>query len=220
MRSKAENRFKFIPGKTWLVNLILLLNDLIGFLVSIGLVTLFRVWFLPIKDNTPFDPQVIRTIITLISFSILIFAIKGLYPGRGRISVIEMKQIFESVVIAYAIVGVMIFIQGKNESYSRSIFLLNSIFSVLIISAGRFLVRNLITKFLWWGEPIVIIGLQSEISRVINKLQTCPRLGLRPSVALALDIKDPTEIANVPVLPWSIGLQKEVRALNINTNIL
>jgi Undecaprenyl-phosphate galactose phosphotransferase WbaP len=211
--------FQFIHGKTWLVNLALLLNDIIGFIVSIGLVTLVRSWFF--VDNVPLlDPQVIRTIIILIVFSIIMLWLKGLYPGRGRMSVIEMKEVFKAIITAYATVAIIIFIQGENGIYSRSTFVLNSIFSIVVISVGRFLTRKWITKYPWWGEPVVIVGLESNINEVIRKLQTCSRLGFRPVLGLALDAKAEKIYNSVPILPWTINRQKEVHESKITTNIL
>jgi Undecaprenyl-phosphate galactose phosphotransferase WbaP len=220
MNSKIRDEYAIIPGKTWLVNIILLVNDCIGFILAIGLVTLVRRWFLPIKGDSLFDPQVMRTIFTLISFSLIIFFFKGLYPGRGRISVIEMKQVIEAIVVAYAIAGVLIFIRGNNASFSRSVFLLSSVFAAGMISIGRFLSRKLISHFPWWGEPVVIIGYASEITQVIKKLESCPRLGYRPAIALAVDIKREKNVRDTLVLPWSKKRQKEIQKLNIHTNIL
>jgi Undecaprenyl-phosphate galactose phosphotransferase WbaP len=220
MNSKIRDEYAIIPGKTWLVNLILLVNDCIGFILAIGLVTLVRHWFLPIKGDSLFDPQVMRTIFMLISFSIIIFFLKGLYPGRGRISVIEMKQVIEAIIVAYAIAGVLIFIRGNNASFSRSVFLLSSVFAAGMISIGRFLSRKLISHFPWWGEPVVIIGYASEITQVIKKLESCPRLGYRPAIALAVDIRREKKVGDTLVLPWSKKHQKEIQKLEIQTNIL
>lgn len=219
MKTNKQN-INFIAGRTWAEVILLLINDLVGFGFSIALVSLIREWLFVNSTNKLFDPNVIRTSIILVVFSIVVLAAKGLYPGRGRVSVVELKQVFDSIVVAYAIVGVIIFVQGTNVAYSRSVFVLSGILSFGIISVGRFLIRKIIAKFSWWGEPVVLIGLESKIIEVSNKLLSCPRLGFRPVIGLAIDSKEGKSVSKIPIKPWSINLQKAVHNSNITTNIL
>lgn len=209
-----------VQGKPWLEIIFLLLNDLFSFGVAIGGVTLVRNYILDTRYENLFDPQVMRTIIILVVFSQAMLAFKGLYPGRGRASVIELKQVSEAVALAYAIVGVFIFIQGASVNFSRSVFLLSCFFSIGFISIGRFLLRKMIAKFQWWGEPVVIIGRESEIIRVSSKLLTCGRLGLRPVIGLAVDTEECTQNSRIPIKPWSPEMQKAVQDAKIKTNVL
>lgn len=209
-----------VQGKLWLEIILLVFNDLLGFVFSIGIVTLVRHFFFITKPENLFDPNVIRTSIILVVFSIVVFAIKGLYPGQGRVSVVELKQVFDAIVVAYAIVGVIIFIQGANIAYSRSVFILSGVISIAVISIGRFLVRKYFGKFTWWGEPVVIIGLEAKIKDVTNRLQTCGRLGFRPVIGLAVDTKESKIYRNIWIKPWSEKLQLSVRKSKIKTNIL
>jgi len=206
----TTKKLEVIPGKPWLEILLLLVNDLVGFAVAIGGVTIVRDFIMGTETKNLFDPQVIRTIIYLVVFSLVMLALRGLYPGHGRPSVVELRQVFEAIALAYAIVGVFIFIQRAGVFFSRSVFILSGFFAIGFISIGRFLVRKRIAKFRWWGDPVVIIGLESEIIKVFDKLLTCARLGLRPVIGLAVDTKKRTTKSRIPINPWSLELQKAV----------
>jgi len=217
---KSPKKLEVIPGKPWLEILLLIINDLVGFTVAIGGVTLVRNFIMGTDTKNLFDPQAIRTIVYLVVFSFVMLALRGLYPGYGRPSVVELRQVFEAVALAYAIVGVFIFIQREGLSFSRSVFILSGFFAVGCISIGRFLVRKRIAKYRWWGEPVVIVGLESEIIQVTEKLLTCARLGLRPVIGLAVDTDKSIKKSKIPIKPWSSEIQKEVHNSRIMTNIL
>lgn len=214
--------YDIVTSRTWLLNIFLLSSDLLGFAISFGLITLVRKYVLKVDEIFLFDPQVLRTIFMLSSISLFMFVIKGLYPGRGRISVIELKQVSEAIIIAYAIVSVYIFIDSRLYSYSRSIYLLSLFFEIGLITIGRIFIRKLIaSSFSWWGEPVAIIGTGSDMLDVAKRLDNCPRLGFKPVVGLAVDKKIPSTRANeLRILPWSIEEQDLIAKNKINTVIL
>lgn len=215
---------EFILSKTWLVNILLLLSDLFGFLISFGLITLVRKFILQVDESWLIDPQVIRTLLIIVGSTLLMFWIKGLYPGRGRISVIELKQIIESTVIAWAIVSVYIFIDSRLYYFSRSVYVLIGLFSIGIIFIGRIFIRKLlVTKTTWWGEPVVIIGTSNRIVSIVKRLDSCRRLGYRPVIALSVDSHKPAkpkELKGLRLTPWTLSEQDRVVANHIKTVIL
>lgn len=212
---------EYISSKTWLVNIFLLMSDLIGFAISFGMITLVRKFILRVDTTLLFDPQVMRTLLMLAGLSILMFMLKGLYPGRGRISVIELKEITEALFYAYALVSLYIFIISRSTDFSRSIYLLSGIFEIGIITIGRILVRKLIVSvFPWWGEPVAIIGSTEDIKGIITKLLNCRRLGFRPAIGFSVDdLSTADGFAGVPNLPWSITEQDRATKV-ISTVIL
>lgn len=212
----------FIPGKPWLEVFLLLLNDLVSFILAIGLVSIARYLLLQHYNDNLFDPQVMRTIGYVIAASVITLAARGLYPGWGRTSVVELKQIVGAITLAYVLISVVIFVQGASVRFSRSVFLGSWFFVVLWLPVGRFLVRKLIARFPWWGEPVVIIGQKQEIERISKLLIGCPRLGLRPVAGLRLDCETAPLAANgrLPIVPWSPGVQEEFQRSGIQTDIL
>lgn len=215
---------ELILSKTWLENILLILIDLLGFLISFGLITLVRRFILQVSESWLIDPQVIRTLLIMVGSTLLMFWIKGLYPGRGRISVIELKQIIESTAVAWAIISVYIFIDSRIYYFSRSVYVLSGFFSIGIIFTGRIFIRKLIvTKTSWWGEPVAIIGRSDQIESIIKRLDGCKRLGYRPVIAMSVDSFKPakfTELKDFRVIPWKLNEQVWVEANQINTAIL
>lgn len=218
MRNKKG---EFVKSKTWLVNLILLLSDLSGFAVSFYLITLLRKWILKVDNVYLFDPQVMRTALMLTGISVFMFAAKGLYPGRGRISVMEMKQISEGLIGALAIVSVYIFISSRQDIFSRSIFLLSAVLGMGIISVNRILMRKLITSaFPWWGEPVTIFGTKESIQNITKRLLDCKRLGYQPVIGLSVENKSqPKSKTSLRIIPWSLKEQNRISG-EISTVIL
>lgn len=196
------------------------LSDLLCYVISVGLVTAFRILFFPVKSGVILDTNVVRTIITAYLLLTSILIMRGLYPGRGRISVLELKQLTESILIAYGIMGAIIFLQGNLSGFSRSVFLLTGIISIVVIAFGRFIIRKIFASNSNWGEPVVILGLYKEILRVSKKLSTCQRIGYRPVVGLAVDEIIDEDSRKIPIFPWSASKQEEIIKANINTNIL
>ncbi len=216
----TRQSINIIPGKPWMEVILIFLNDLVSFGIAIGLVTLVRYLFFSNGVENLFDPQAIRTIIYVVVFSLVMLALRGLYPGWGRPSVVELKQVSEAVILAYVVVAVFIFIQGANEAFSRSVFILSSIFAIVFMTIGRFLVRKKISKFPWWGEPVVVIGLESEIIEVSTRLLYCQRLGIRPVIGLAVDSDECKKYSKIPIMPWTLERQNAVHEAKIKTNIL
>lgn len=213
---------EFINSKTWLINLFLLVSDLLGFAISFGLITLVRKFALRVDNALLFDPQVLRTLFLLTGFSLFMLIVKGLYPGRGRISVIELKQVTEAIFTAYAIVSVYIFIDSRSYNFSRSIYLLSGPFGICVITVGRILVRKLVASvFSWWGEPIAIIGTRRNIEIVANRLTSCPRLGYKPEIGLSIENGNPSSvIAELSIVPWSLVEQDRITNSEVDTVIL
>lgn len=212
----------FVPGKPLLEIILLFINDLLGFLAAIGLVALVRIVLLHTPPEALFDPQVVRTIYYVICGSLIILALRGLYPGWGRTSVIELKQIVEAITLAYIMTSVVIFIQGASFRFSRSIFFGSWFFAMLMLPVGRFLIRKFIAHFDWWGEPVVVIGRSDGIQQAVKVLRGCPRLGLRPVAGLVIDgaLPDSPNGMHPPLICWSEAAQKSYQNAGIRTNIL
>ena len=169
MESNLEN-LKIIPEKPHVEIFLLLASDLICFSVAFGFVLLSRYIFFRNLYKAIIDPQVVRTILYVVIFSLIMLIAKGLYPGWGRSSVVELKQIVEAVTLAYVLTTVIIFVHGAPINFSRSVFILSWVFIILLLQVSRFLIRKLIAKSTWWGEPVVIIGLEDEVSDIASRL--------------------------------------------------
>ena len=214
------DEIRIIPGKRWLEILILLASDLAGFVIAIGLVAVARHQLLHVDYALVFDTQGIRTLLFLLLFSLVMLIARGLYPGWKRPSVIELKQIVEAVTLAYVFTSMIIFFQRSWIEFSRSVFILSWFFSVFMLPIGRFLIRKLIARFPWWGEPVVVIGTKAEVREVVRQLVSSPRFGLRPAIGLTVDESPTRKDTSIPILSWSQERQEQVQRAGVRTSIL
>jgi Undecaprenyl-phosphate galactose phosphotransferase WbaP len=209
-----------VSGKRWLEILLLLVSDLLGFGVAIGFVAVARHVLLQIEYARVFDTPGIHTLQYLLIFLVVMLVTNGLYPGWKRSSVIELKQIIESITLAYVLTSGIIFIQSNLVDFSRSVFILSWFFSIIFIPIGRFLVRKLVTRYPWWGEPVVVIGPRQKVREVAQQLAGCSRLGLRPAIGLVLDGAPSGNGSPIQMLAWSQEKQEEIQKAGIQTSVL
>jgi Undecaprenyl-phosphate galactose phosphotransferase WbaP len=211
---------QIVSGKRWLENLFLLASDLVSLGIAIGLVAVARHYLLHVPYALVFDIPGIRTLLILLLILLAILAIRGLYPGWKRSSVVELKEIVEAITLAYVITGIIIFIQGAGIIFSRSVFIFSWFFTVFLLPVGRSMVRKFIARFPWWGKPVVVVGSKKNVQEVVERLAKCPRLGLRPVIGLTVDGIPTKNNKSTPILPWSKKLLKQVQSAGIDTNIL
>ena len=219
MNSTSQS-INIIQGKPWVEILLLMLNDLVGFGIAIGLVTLVRYLFFVNGVQSLFDPQVIRTIFYVVAFSLVMLALRGLYPGWGRPSVVELNKFLKRSFWPMSLSVYSSSSRARTWTFHGPFLSLSSIFAIVFMSIGRFLVRKEISKFPWWGEPVVIIGLESEIIEVSTRLLSCQRLGIRPVIGLAVDTDECKKYSKIPIMPWTLERQNAVHESKIKTNIL
>jgi len=220
VKKEPFDDLQILPGKPLVETTLLLASDLVSFLVAQALVALARSLLFPQRYTVIFDPAVIRTIIFVTAVSVTMLAARGMYPGRGRSSVTELKQTVETISLAYVLLGVAVFILGMVVGFSRSVFLLSWFFVVLILPVNRFLIRKSIAMRPWWGEPVVIIGKHDDIRDAAVRLQGAQRLGLRPVAGLAVDMRHWVARKPVLILPWSLDAQQKILDEGVNTAIL
>ena len=225
-RSSLMDNLGIIPGKRWLEILLLSVSDLVSFGFAIGLIAVARHLILHVPYSLVFDNPGIRTLVTLLLFILAIFVFRGLYPGWKRSSVVELRQIVEAITLAYLITSIIIFIDGTRIDFSRSVFILSWFFTVFILPIGRFIIRKFLSRFPWWGEPVVVIGTRERINDVALRLTGYLRLGLRPVIGLTVDgisteEGNPSGEGNViPILAWSQTRLEQILRAGIQTDIL
>jgi Undecaprenyl-phosphate galactose phosphotransferase WbaP len=153
----------------------------------------------------------------LISNFVLI-AVKGNYPGRGTIAVIELRNIVEAISTAYFLIGGVIFLTTPTSNYSRSIFLISWFLSCMFVPLGRFTIRKVASLQKWWGEPIAIIGTNQEIGYLYRDVKKCRRLGFRPIVGLYLPSNEKLKkFSNLPFYPLSSEILEHLNERGIKT---
>jgi Undecaprenyl-phosphate galactose phosphotransferase WbaP len=135
----------------------------------------------------------------VVGLSVLAYAAKGLYSGVALNPANELRKMALSTNLVYLTAGSIIFLFQVSQSYSRGFFVLAWVFSLVLVPLGRTLVRHWLSRYSWWGHPVVILGAGEVGQRILHLLLTHPEYGLKP-VAVVDDTLPPQDtIQGVPV---------------------
>lgn len=200
---KKENRLS-----RFRTSAVLLIADGITLGVLISLAVVVRSHFS--QNSIPFSSYLLITAILVVG-NALASAWRGIYPGYGMCAIAELRSTFYSVTGVYAAVIAFTFFSKDWMPYARSILLGSYLISVPAVALMRMSVRKLLSRFSWYGLPVLIIGPHSMASRIVETLHNHLQIGLRP-----LAIIEPDELSaeygyhrGVPI----IGGLKNVDAL-------
>jgi len=194
-RNNHKIKTALLENRSPVVNIVLLLVDILTITLAVIVAATIR-WLLePIMGGHVNWPILFRGLIYFMAFNLLLAWLNGLYPGFGLPAVHEMQKVLYVVSLATVFLGVFLFLQQLALAYSRMIFLMTWFFSALFMMLGRFAVRNIFSRFSWWGIPISVIGSQEVAAPVIEKMIKDRRLGFRPACYF-----DPQNTQTLPVL--------------------
>lgn len=156
--------------------------------------------------NGEYHPSLYWQLWPLIGLFLLAYGAAGLYPTVGLSPVDELRRICLSTTLTYLAMGAAIFLFREGETYSRGVFLLAWLFSLLAVLLSRFAVRHLFARYPWWGYPVLIFGAGRTGELVIKTLQRQPGFGLKPLAVLDDNPTKQGELAGVPILgPLSLA---------------
>ena len=112
-----------------------------------------------------------------ILFNIAAFYIQDLYPGYGLTAVKELERMGKSVSLAFFLIAAVSYLNKPFQGFSRSILLISWLLAVLALPLSRFAVRNIISKFSWYGMPIILFGDGAWGKQIASSLKRARRLG-------------------------------------------
>lgn len=140
-------------------------------------------------------------IFPFIVLSIVVFALRGLYPAIGISPVNELRRLTVSTTAIFLLLAAMTFWLRNPENYSRINLTLTWATALAMVPLGRALMREICGRFDVYGEPTVVIGYGVRGKETVTFLQNNRAMGLRP--VLVIDGCDDTEgrfIKGVPIL--------------------
>jgi Undecaprenyl-phosphate galactose phosphotransferase WbaP len=157
-----------------------------------------------------------------ILFGIFIFLIEGLYPGYGITAVKELEKMSKSVIIVFLFLAGVSYFNKPFQDLSRAFLLISWILALLILPLSHFIIRNLISRFPWYGIPVVIFGESDELTQILVSLKRVRRLGWRTKLVLPINaIKDKmieSNLFNVAIFVPSPGVSIDEYAHILNKN--
>jgi Undecaprenyl-phosphate galactose phosphotransferase WbaP len=185
---------------------VLLLTDLFSLCLSNTLAILIRSWLNSLTQN-PLEALsgYLSLIILNISIVILIFFLMGLYRGYGKVAVVELRSITQTLLIAYIILTFSSYLVGQGSHLSRIVFILSLLFSLILVPLFRFIVYNRFSRLKSWGVPVVVIASLEEIADITSRFMNIQRLGFKPiSLLCTTPIPESKHtLKGVPIQPFS-----------------
>jgi Undecaprenyl-phosphate galactose phosphotransferase WbaP len=206
----SKIRTALLENRSSVVNASLILVDILTLSLAVLFSALIRLLLVPIMGGTINWPLIFKGLGFYVLFAILLAWINGLYPGFGLAAVHEMQKVLYVVSLASVFLGVFLFLQQLGMAYSRFVFVLTWFLSALLMMLGRFGLRNRLSRFVWWGIPMVIVGSASNAKPVIEQLIQNRRLGFRPVYYYDPQFKQTEPMVGVPVIKSKTALTRMV----------
>jgi Undecaprenyl-phosphate galactose phosphotransferase WbaP len=180
---------------------VLLASDLLALAVA-GVTSVY----LRLAFNGQYEPSLYWQLWPVLGLFWVAYTVAGLYPAVGISPVDELRRICLSTTFTYLVLGAGIFLFREGETYSRAVFLMTWLFSLILVLLGRLLVRQTFSAMPWWGYPVLVLGGGKTGELVIRTLKNQPRFGLKPLAVLDDNPGSCQEICGVPILgPLSIA---------------
>ena len=210
-----------INWSTWVVSSILMISDAAILLGVFRLAVLLRDLLTPVLGRQWNLWLIVLPLVQMgILFGISVFLIEGLYPGYGMTAVKELERMSKSVTMVFFFLVVISFLNLPNKGLPRSFLLFSWVLALAILPLSHFLIRNIISRFSWYGTPVVIFGENDKAMQIADSLKRVRRLGWRtklilPLEAINLDISDDDRF-DVAIFIPPTGLQNEGYAHKLN----
>ena len=181
----------------WLPPFLQVISDILALIISASITfELFRRF--GVDANLLFDPY--RQMTPAVFLFPLAYALTGLYPGFGLGTVEEFRRLSKTTFLIYGLLAASTFFFRGGEVFSKTIFALLLLFSLLFVPLFRALLRELFSTKSWWGAPVLILGAGLTGEMLISKLQKLHGLGLKPIALLDDDVsKHQQKVAGLSV---------------------
>ncbi len=163
---------------------VMVFTDCITLAAVLGVVLAIRAFYgdigLPIREWVPVFAAIIAT-------NVLASAWRGIYPGYGVCASALLRSTFYTLTGVFAGVITLSLLTTGSLPFIRSIMVLAWAVSVPALSISRMAIRSIISRFAWYGEPVIILGEASLAHQIVDTLHAHRHIGLRPFVIIEYD---------------------------------
>ena len=174
-------------NNSWITSSILIICDGAIILGILRLAVLLRNLLTPLFGNNILLWQKVVPLAQMgILFGIAVFFFQGLYPGFGLTAVKELEIISKSTTIVFFSLAAVSYLNKPYQDISRASILLFWFLSLIILPINHFLMRNILSRFSWYGIPVTIFGEPREANQISTSLGRVRRLGWNKITILPL----------------------------------
>ncbi len=146
--------------------------------VSLAAALAVWTWF---ATGHPLAPAFYLAQWPLLAAFLAAYATYGLYISIALHPAEELRRLTVSTTLVWLSFGAMTFLAKEGIAYSRAVFLLAWLGSLLAVPMMRTLIRHLCGPRRWWGHAAVIVGDSAASLHVLEQLRAKPSLGLKPA---------------------------------------
>jgi len=208
--------------KSWMVSMIFIVCDAAMLYGIFGLAAIIRNMLIPLFGQ-PVLWQVVAPMAQVgIVFGILIFMIEGLYPGYGLTAIKEMQRMSKSVALIFFFLAGVAYLNKPFQDFSRAFLIFSGFLALLALPLTHFILRRFISRFPWYGTPVVVFGDGAWAQQVVASLKQVRRLGWYPKMVLPINTIKNESIGEIQFdvavfAPASnLSIDKYARVLNRN----
>jgi len=214
---RKKQKESMYHNKNWVIGIILLLSD-VALLYGIFILSvLLRNLLMPLDLLAPLisQPVLWSAAMPMVQLGILLgivtFFFQGLYPGYGFTAVKELEQMSKSVTLVFFFLAGISYLNKPFQDFSRSVLLIAWFLALGILPVVRFGFRNFLSRFSWYGIPVVVFGDGEWVSQVTNSLRRVRRLGWQPQETQSVQKidKTPENKATMAILAVSMDSNTE-----------
>ena len=206
---------------TWLVRCIFMVSDAIFILIIFRLAYILRNYSSPLFNFQTIGWQNIFSLAQMgLIFGLIIFIMEGLYPGYGMTSVKELERMAKSISLVFFFLAGMSYFIKPFQDLSRSILILSWVMSLIILPLVHFILRNILSRFPFYGIPVIVFGEVKLSQHTVESLNRIRRIGWRPieisplkSINIGIREKSQVDVAILVVSP-KMTVEKYARILN------
>jgi Undecaprenyl-phosphate galactose phosphotransferase WbaP len=168
-----------------------------AFSLSIAAFGSMALW---VAINHRLTGEMVAALPALVAVFLLCFAVSGLYPGVAVNPTRELRDVSVLITLIYGVLGTVVFLLHGTASYSRGVFILAWLLTLIMVPLLRTLIRRRLAKTKWWGCATVVLARGGAGERMVHSLQRNPELGLRPVAIFDTDPHQRGDVHGVPVL--------------------
>jgi Undecaprenyl-phosphate galactose phosphotransferase WbaP len=163
-------------ARLWMT-LSLIFTDLVSLSLAFGLAFFLR----SILPGGEYLPQSLYiNLIPIISFFIIYYVIRGLYPTVGMSPVDELRLLSGATSTVFILFMAATFWLRDVALFSRLLILIAWPLALVLVQLDRWFLRILARQMGFWGEPVAIVGAGPETQKIETYLKQSSRLGIWP----------------------------------------
>jgi Undecaprenyl-phosphate galactose phosphotransferase WbaP len=175
VRSSRAEAVSKNTARPWLCSALLLTGDLA--VVTFAAVVSILIW--P-HFSVGLRSELYLRLWPVLALFPLAYAAAGLYPSFGRNPAEELRRLTTATCMVYSALAVTVFLLKDAPTYSRGVFLMAWVQTLLLVPLQRSVVRSACARKPWWGYPVVVAGASDVAAALADSLTRQPELGLKP----------------------------------------